>query len=106
MKVLREDSPEAQPLKEALKKAQDQYRVLLVGEKTRLNIEIHPKISGEDREGGSRVGSRKDSLATSIGEFGTIAGQKHPTVCRSPRTTAAFRRHRWTSRTQRRRSGD
>ena len=36
---------------------------------TRLNIEIHPKISGEDRR------LRKDALATSIGDSGTSAGR-------------------------------
>ena len=48
---------------------------VVCGRKTGLNIEIHPKISGEDREAASRVGSRKDALATSIGEFGAIAGR-------------------------------
>ena len=40
LKVLGEDSPEAQPLKEALKKAQDQCRVLPVGERLNSTMKI------------------------------------------------------------------
>ena len=70
------------------------------------NIEIHPKISGEDREGGSRVGREKTLLQQALVSLERLrdeaANSKKKRVCRSSRTTVAFRRHRWSSRTQRR----
>ena len=55
LKVLGEDIPEAQPLKEALKKAQDQCSVLLVGER------LDSTLKSRDLRRGyaSGVGSRK-----------------------------------------------
>ena len=104
LKVLGEDSPEAQPIKDVLKKAQDQYCVLPVAE-IGFNIEVHPEISGEDREDSSRVGSRTHALAASIRSLERLRDEAANSVSEPPHTTVALQ-HRWTSRTQRRRSGD
>ena len=69
--MLGEESPEAQPIKEALLKAREQSRVQPVG--VGFHSEIHSGVSHQDREDSSRPHSRTKSVATSHGDFGTVA---------------------------------
>ena len=79
LQVLGEDSPEGQPIKEALKKARDQSRALPIGE--RLD---HLDVEGQDRENSSRLHTRTASFAASIEESATVARRSNQQCSRSP----------------------
>ena len=66
LKVLGEDSPEAQPLKEALKKAQDQCRVLLVGERLDSTLKFIQRSQARIKKMEAELGREKTLLQQAL----------------------------------------